>query len=232
MTTLAIGLSLLLGALHVLAGRLRFLSGIPRSAFLSLAGGISVAYVFVQLLPELAEAAAEIREVAFEHGIYVIALLGLAAFYGIERASVRQRRDSRDGETGGALTWFSFASYAVYNAVIGYLLVREHRELSAVLLFAVAMGLHFVVNDFALREHHGKAYHRTGRWIVGAAVIAGALVGAFTEIHEVVIAALIAFITGGVVLNVMKEELPQERDSRFSAFLMGAAGYTALLLAI
>ena len=35
------------------AGRLRFLDVIPRSRWLSFGGGISVAYVFVRLLPEL-----------------------------------------------------------------------------------------------------------------------------------------------------------------------------------
>jgi hypothetical protein len=31
------------------------------------------------------------------------------------------------------------------------------------------------------------------------------------------------------VLNVLKEELPDERESRFSAFVVGAVGYAALL---
>lgn len=39
-----------------------------------------------------------------------------------------------------------------------------------------------------------------------------------------------AFLAGGMILNVLKEELPEERESRFTAFLSGAAGYAALLL--
>jgi len=35
-----------------------------------------------------------------------------------------------------------------------------------------------------------------------------------------------------VILNVMKEELPEERERRFSAFLLGAAGYSLLLLGL
>jgi hypothetical protein len=34
-----------------------------------------------------------------------------------------------------------------------------------------------------------------------------------------------------MVLNVLKEELPEDRDSRFAAFAVGAGGYAALLLA-
>lgn len=42
-------------AIHFLVPRLRFLEGIPRSRWLSFAGGVAVAYVFMHLLPELAE---------------------------------------------------------------------------------------------------------------------------------------------------------------------------------
>jgi hypothetical protein len=38
---------------HLVAGRLRFLDVIQRSRWLSIAGGVSVAYIFVHLLPEL-----------------------------------------------------------------------------------------------------------------------------------------------------------------------------------
>ena len=46
------------------------------------------------------------------------------------------------------------------------------------------------------------------------------------------LAVLVAFLSGAVILNVMKEELPEERESRFSAFLAGAAGYAAVLPAL
>ncbi len=48
-----------LAIVHLLAGKMRFLDVTPRSVWLSIAGGISVAYVFVHLLPDLAEGAAD-----------------------------------------------------------------------------------------------------------------------------------------------------------------------------
>ena len=44
--------------------------------------------------------------------------------------------------------------------------------------------------------------------------------------------ALFALLAGGVVLNVMKEELPEERKSRFGAFLLGVVLYGGLLALI
>ena len=45
-----------LALVHLFASGLRFLDVVPRSRWLSAAAGISVAYVFVHLLPDLAEA--------------------------------------------------------------------------------------------------------------------------------------------------------------------------------
>ncbi len=41
---------------------------------------------------------------------------------------------------------------------------------------------------------------------------------------------LFAFLTGCIVLNVLKEELPEERESSLWAFATGAAVYAVLLL--
>jgi hypothetical protein len=103
-------------------------------------------------------------------------------------------------------------------------------DVRSLVLFAVALGLHFVVNDYGLRQHHGSAYERYGRWVCATGVVTGWAVGATTEVAESHLGLVIAFLAGGVVLNVLKEELPEERESSLSAFLLGASGYAALLL--
>lgn len=49
-------------------------------------------------------------------------------------------------------------------------------------------------------------------------------------VAEAAHAALLALLAGGVILNVLKEELPEERKSRFWPFALGAATYAVLLL--
>ena len=51
-----------LAFIHVIAGKLRFLEGTPRSRWLSVVGGVSVAYVFMHLLPELSEGQSVLSE--------------------------------------------------------------------------------------------------------------------------------------------------------------------------
>src|SRR5690606_28721775 len=78
-TLIALLVALALAAVHLFAGRLRFLDTVPRAAWLSGAGGASVAYVFLHLLPELAagqEAIADAAPLAFlETHVWMVALL-------------------------------------------------------------------------------------------------------------------------------------------------------------
>jgi hypothetical protein len=236
MTLLALGLAGGLALIHLVAGKLRFLDVIPRSAWLSAASGASVAYVFMHLLPELATGQETLAHVAplefLETHVWMVALVGLAVFYGLERAALSSREQEADDATEPGVFWLHIASFGLYNVLIGYLLLhREVMTTAALLLFAIAMGLHFFVNDYGLRQHHKQRYHRFGRWILAAAVLGGWALGAATEVSEALLVLLIAFLGGGVILNVLKEELPEERESRFWPFALGAVAYTALLVA-
>lgn len=241
-TALSIVAAFGLAMVHLLAGRMRFLAGIPRNRWLSAAGGVSVAYVFLHLLPELAKAQAEFQASGgpllefTERHVYLIALSGLAIFYGLDKLALESRAQ-RDGEPADGTTagvfWVHITSFALYNLLIGYLLLhREEQTLASLATYSVAMALHFLVNDFALWEHHKDRYRSAGRWLISAGVLAGWTVGALTDVHPMVVAVLLAFLSGGIVLNVLKEEIPGERQSRFWAFTLGLAGYAALLLSI
>jgi zinc transporter ZupT len=237
-TILTLSVALLFAAVHLFSARLSFLASVPRSRWLSFGGGVSVAYVFAHLLPELAERGAELareaQAVREESVIFLIALAGLVLFYGLERLAKSSARLAK--QTGGegpmrpGVFWLHIAAFALYNGLIGYLLVhREDMDLRGLVIYAIALGLHFIVNDRGLEEHHGPLYARYGRWLIAAAVLAGWGFGAATEVDAVWLAGLFAFLAGGIVLNVLKEELPEERESRFSAFLLGAGAYVVLL---
>jgi len=225
---------------HLFAGRLRFLDVSPRSRWLSFAGGISVAYVFVHLFPELQEAQHDLGGALglqwLQHHVYLVALIGLVVFYGLEL--VVQRRDPDEDEasrqrTGQAVFRLHVGMFALYNALIGYLLVhRVDQDLQGLLLFGFAYALHFIVNDHGLSSHHHRRYRRRGRWILAGAVIVGWLIGLLTSISEVAVHVLFALLAGATILNVLKEELPEERQSRFLPFMIGAMAYATLMVAL
>ncbi|MEA5626787.1 hypothetical protein [Nostoc sp. UHCC 0251] len=232
-----------LAIIHLFSGKLQFIRAKPRSRWLSFGSGVSVAYVFVHILPELSKAQITLQSslnigLAFlEHHVYLVALLGLAVFYGLERFANKSRQRNQKAGKGDVTAldvfWIHIASFAVYNALIGYLLVhREESSIKSLLFYFFAMALHFVVNDNGLRENHKQIYDRIGRWLLVAAIIVGWVIGIGTQIHQAAVTVLFAFLSGGIVLNVLKEELPEERESRFWAFALGTFGYAILLLAL
>lgn len=230
--------ALFLAAVHVFAGTLRFLDVVPRSVWLSGAGGASVAYVFLHLLPELAhgqetlvEATGEALRFLDAH-VWILALVGLSAFYGLD-AAVRETEGEGEGSgTARKVFWLHVVSFGLYNAIIGYLLLhREDPTPATLATYTTAMALHFVVNDYGLRHNHPRLYHGIGRWLLGAAVVAGYVVAALVRLPEPVVVGAVAFLGGGVILNVLKEELPEDRQSRFLPFAVGAALYAVLLIA-
>lgn len=237
----AVGFAVLLAGSHLAASHLRFLQVIPRSRWLSGAGGAAVAYVFVHLLPELRVGQEQIEQTSWaelrfvEHHVYLVALVGLAAFYGMERLAKRSReKEPGQGEEASpGVFWVHMVSFSIYNALIGYLLLhRESRGLWGLVVYGLAMTLHLAVNDYGLWQHHKRRYARIGRYVLMAAVAVGLGVGFAVDVPHGVLALLFSFLAGGIILNVLKEELPEERESRFWAFAVGAAAYTLLLLAV
>jgi len=232
--------ALMLASVHLLGVRLRYLDRTPRSRWLSFAGGVAVSYVFLHLLPEIAKGQRLMDErtrgvlAFFEGHAYLLALAGLVGFYGVERlAKEHRRRMATGGPPSAGVFWVHISSFAAYNMLTGYLLLhREEPGLGSLAWFTLAMAMHFVVNDFGLQADHRQRYDRKGRWLLAGALLLGWALGLVIEISDLAISAWIALLAGGVILNVLKEELPAERESRFSAFVLGVAGYALVLLGL
>jgi len=241
MIILTLACALLFAAIHILIGHMSGLHGSKRSGWLSFGGGVAVTYVFLDVLPELTEhnevLAHGNEQMAWlaDHMVYLVALFGLVLFYGMDRwlhaSRRRQRNATGEDLPEEAVFWIHIGTFAVYNFMIGYLLLnREDHSLQALGLYAVAMSLHFLTGDYGLFDHHKKLYQQRVRWIVAGSLLAGWLAGVLIEIHDPTISIIYGFIAGGVILNVIKEELPEDRESRFGPFAAGVAIYSVIIL--
>ncbi|MCA1035216.1 hypothetical protein LCL90_11305 [Bacillus infantis] len=235
----AIGFALI----HFSSKYMNFIEETPRSRILSIAGGIAVAYVFLHLLPELNGYQESLEDSIgtdagkyIENHIYLIAMIGLAIFYGLERivkVSKKKKKDKTENQTSAGVFWIHIGSFFIYNSIIGYLLIREEFESPwGMFFYFIALSIHFITNDRGLRRDHREVYDKYGRKLLTAAIMLGWVIGALMEVHDLIISILVAFLAGGVVLNVLKEELPEERESSFAAFCIGLAGYSVLLMVI
>jgi hypothetical protein len=224
---------------HLFGGSLRLIGAHLRGHGLSAAGGVAVAYVFLHIMPELAAHQSRQDEdlptvlAYLELHIWILALAGLVIFYGLEHM-VRASRapDNVEEAPRPAVFALHIGAFAAYNALIGYLTFeREPADPVNLLLYFIAFGLHLLANDFSLRREHEQAYDTYGCWILAAAVIVGWALGLVFQLPQHALSVPFAILAGGIVLNVLKEELPEERRSRFGTFALGTGLYTVLLLA-
>jgi hypothetical protein len=154
-----------------------------------------------------------------------MALVGFLLFFLIDRIP--------SGILKGEKFKLSICSYALFNFLVGYAVVnKDNPEVQPLVLFTIAIALHYFTNDYSLCEAHGEAYRTTGRWVLIASLFLGWFAGLTVQLSETAIALISAFIGGGVIMNVTRHELPEENINSVGAFLLSAAVYTAVLLNI
>ena len=236
---LAVGLAFV----HAFVSKLKIFSFIPEFRWISFAGGVSIGYVFLEVFPELSHAQEAIEHSAIpfvaylENHVYLLSLLGLLVFYGLDILALKSRQHNRlinnQDSTPHAVFWIHIAAFAVLNMIVGYLLqeLTSHTLLRC-LLFFTAIALHFLIIDQNLREHHQVPYDNYGRWLLTAAILVGAIAGQSLHLSEAGILAVWSFLAGSIILNILKRELPDEKQSCFFSFTTGTALYTVLLLLI
>ncbi|MCE5294373.1 MAG: hypothetical protein LLF94_07135 [Chlamydiales bacterium] len=216
---------------HLFAEKTRKLPRATQGIILSTGGGVAIAYVFIDLLPKLAKSELVLHDAFgrffpyFERHVYILALAGFLLFYIVDQSH------KAFGQKGSM--WLSLCSYALFNFFVGYAVCdKANPEVQPLVLFTIAMGLHYFVNDFSISKEHPNAYGRKARYILMASLFAGWALASIWQIPASAVALVSAFIGGGVIMNVIRHELPKDNPHSLGAFLFGAVFYSALLLTI
>lgn len=225
--------------IHFLSVYLRLPKVILRK-FISFTAGVGISYVFVHLWPQVAHAQSAAEEAIFwleghflHYAFYLMALFGLAVFYSMDRLIARAYEDKDKTDPNlveSKLFWSHMTLFALYNAMIGYLLSHREESGSTLVIFFIAFSLHFVTNDWGLRHHHEAVYDKYGRYILSLSIFAGFLLGVLSDFPEYAIGSVEALVTGAMTLNVIKHELPSEREGNLEGFLIGLASSGLLFI--
>lgn len=209
-----------------------------RHTLLSFGGGMAAAYVFVRVMPELHEVRTAFADsvsvpLRFEGmSIYYLSLAGFLVFYGLDHMRARLRAAGDAGRSGRSFE-IHVGGFAAYVWIMSYILVHNLVDgRTSTVLYATAMGFHFLALDNALREEHGAAYDRVGRFLLAGACLAGWGTGQLVELPRAALAVLVAVTSGAVIMNSLIMELPTDRDGRFVPFMLGGALYGLLLVPI
>jgi hypothetical protein len=161
--------------------------------------------------------------------VYLVALAGFMAYYGLEIVRGRVRASSRshsDEKNFG----IHIGGFAVYVWLISYILVnRVEKTPLHIGIYTVAMAAHFLTIDHSLREEHGVLYERTGRYLLSAICVLGWLTGVIWPLPLYWVAVMVAFVSGAIIMNSAIIELPNRNEGRFLAFVTGGVIYGLLL---
>lgn len=222
-------------AVHLLAGRFHTLVGPRKRPFHSLLTGITTGYLFLKLLPELAvlgTAGLDLAAPGIPPGraLYLFALLGFAGYYSLEvwtysvpdGAPVPPARVYRT----------HLGAFVVFNIVIGFLVPHHVQHgLWIAAGFLVAVGVHLLVLDHTLAEAHGGRFGWVARMLHSAGLITGLglaiLLGPVPPARAT--ATLLAFFAGALILQVIRQEVPEHRHGHPVALALGAAAFAVLL---
>lgn len=221
--------ALLLGAgIMALAHFLERLSRERAAVVHSLAGGVSLSFVMLDLFVELAEGSrAEQVHAIFRGGpepVHTVAsLLLIGTFATFALAAWIERRS---GEAGRAV---ELVPHVAYGALVGGALVEEaHEGPLPLILFTLAMTLHLGVVEHGLAVRRGDAHALGSRLACAVAIAVGALFWATLEPSTGVFQLVLALVAGATLLQAFRDELPLPRDARLGPMAAGAASFALL----
>jgi hypothetical protein len=221
---------LLIAAVHVLFPLIEKKLHHRKQELVSLTGGIAVGYIFLFMLPKIGDYTAAIvrNEVdgweVMHYRLYAIALLGMLTYYLNSRLNV-----PHDGRRNVALA-IHVTLFAFYNFTIGDLLANIPREgYFPYALVGAVLALHMLGVDHHLRAVYQQRFDMWVRWVLAFSVLAGWTVGVSFRIGTSALAVLSAFLAGGILVNVMAEELPQRGKGCTRNFIGGVVLFAVLI---
>lgn len=214
----------------LLAHRLAGLETESRRRLSSFAGGVAAAYVFLLVLPKLAEQQTLLERAVsewmvieyFYHHAYVVALIGFTAYYLVNALAKAAETGVPRTARGAALV----ISFGAYFALIGDLVAAQPERPLSLAVFSLALTLHIVGLNLSISRYLLLSW----RWLGGlltAFLFLGWLVGRASPIPAAMHALVSAWLAGGIIILVVLIELPEQR--RPGAFVAGAATFAVLL---
>lgn len=207
-------------------------------AFISFAGGVAVAYVFLHMLPNLVEYNKPIGKFLLNNQwltpftellIYIVSLFGFLIYYGVDLLAERYKERGHDDVLVYSLHLMMFC---LYNFLITYTMsLRALASITATILFTLAMALHFVLTDRKFCRFYQQQFNHMGRFLLMNALLTGWLCSVIFDPVNVLIAAfMVAFLAGSVLLNVFREELPAAGLASYCWFTVGVLLISLILL--
>lgn len=193
---------------------------------LSISAGVGLTYVFLVLLPKLAEVQATLDPSKYEDALlpvglhaYIGTLAGFVVFLLIARKGFFEDATRPSQRTSlGEISVFSV--FAIYYGQIGFSLgVWPISNWLAYLALVFAFGMHFVGINYHLWKRFPRRYPKVLRWMFSVCLLVGWGASVFAEQLSAVVKLSTMFVAGGIMITAIREEIPTQKDANIPYFL-------------
>lgn len=233
--SLVIVLAISLSLIHLIVVYFSKLDEEKQSIISSIGGGISLCYVFLHVMPELAVSGNEIAHhfignvklnlEIIEVSFFFIALIGLLFLLVTDVLTELTNLPKK----------FNFGIHLLHNTIISYIYSFSLHEVvkGGVLyafLYTLTLSTHIFSGDRLIIRSHEIFYRKKFRWISFSAVLLGLINSyQFPSTSKFGMELAFAFLSGGVLLNTFLEELPRKSLINIKWFLSSVFLTSALI---
>ena len=114
--------------------------------------------------------------------------------------------------------------FFIYNVLTGYVLANWSRPgIIPVFLAGSVLTMHLLGVNHQMRQWNGRVFDNYFRWLFAVAIIIGWSAGAFLVIPRELEIIVTGVLAGGIITNIMIEEMPSQQPGKIRPFLGGVA---------
>lgn len=216
---------MMIAIVHVLYPRVEKAASAYRHVWIPFTGGVAIGYVFLYLLPKLSDYTAAIRVDGIQgvweildYRVYLYCLVGFTFYYFVD-----QYKDTEDDNPVKPVI-LKGGGFFIYNVLTGYVLANWSRPgIIPVFLGGGVLTMHLLGVNYQVREWNNRIFDDYFRWLFAVAIIIGWGAGAFLAIPRELEMVVTGVLAGGIITNIMIEEIPSRQPGKTRPFLGGVA---------
>ena len=214
---------LLMAAAYILYPGFEKAASAYQHLWIPFTGGVAIGYVFLYLLPKLSDYTDSIRvdgvqgiREILDYRVYLYGLLGFVFYYFVDQYKAQKNRK----QIGPKILLGS--GFFIYSLLTGYILANWSRPgLIPVFLAGSILTLHLLGVNHQVRKWHRRVFDDYFRWLFAIALIIGWGAGIFLDIPREMEIVVTGMLAGGIITNIMNEEIPNRDPYKIVPFIAG-----------
>jgi len=195
-----------------------------KEKLLSFGAGISIAYLFLELLPQIHEASKSLRELG-----YISILVGFASFHLLEKYVYQHVEGEKLFKK---LKQVHSIGFFIYYFIVGIVLYYiTNQNFVAGTLFLIPVLFHASISSASAKEiHEDIKENKYWTLFLSSSTILGVLAFYFFNVPLTIIFTSLGFVIGALFYIIIKDILPEQKEGDPRYFVLGTILFLALII--